>query len=410
MSALSAGQPGATPHSRRPLIIAAVVVGVLVIAVATVVAVVRAPEQGKSAGIDWTALPQTLNCASVPYESSSASTFDDNRPAPDSVRTQTVRLEHAGGDRLRIELTMAGPPPPIPELFTIPGYDDYHPVPGSLDFSATVFFDVIDDYVDGYTLDFRRNLDGTGDKRWTVEGNTSDVDQASNVSPQVVESEVVGDTISFITDLADFPQLSGGWTTTPNIQVVPVEHGYPSADPGAGLTFPQAQQCNTSTAAASSSAVTSSAAVAAVPPSGQKLTESEESESGDPFAGTPVSPGACADGGICELSAPSGDYYCTISRTGAFCSPPLGEPLTVGIDDRLITVGSDGETGFLADSGGNSHLEDRQSMQDTTFSYGSTLTAYGMTCVFDGLNGGTSCRDDGTGHGFTINTSSYRLF
>ncbi|WP_206509832.1 hypothetical protein [Rhodococcus sp. KRD197] len=73
-------------------------------------------------------------------------------------------------------------------------------------------------------------------------------------------------------------------------------------------------------------------------------------------------------------------------------------------------MGSDGETGFLADSGGKSHLEDRQSMQDHHIPHGSTLTAYGMTCAFDGLNGGASCRHDGTGHGFTINTLSYRFF
>ncbi|MCJ0899160.1 hypothetical protein MTX38_18975 [Rhodococcus sp. ARC_M13] len=409
MSAPSAGHPDTMPRNRRPMIIAAVVVGILVIAVATVVAVVRASDQEEASGIDWSALPIILSCASVPQPAESGRPYVD-RPAPDAIRAQTARLEHAGGDRLRIELTMAGPPPPIPELLSIPGYDDYHPVPGSLTFSAALFFDDVAEEEGGYTLSFSRNVYGSGDKQWTVEGNTNDLDGMISVPPRAVDSEVIGDTISFIADLRDFPQLSGGWTMAPNVQVVPFEHGYPSADPGAGLTFPQVQQCSSSTAAplAPTSAFPSSAAV--VPPAGQKLNESDESESGDLFGGTPIDPGACADGGICELSAPSGNYYCTISRTGAFCSPPLGEPLTSGIDDRLITVGSDGETGFLADSGGNSHLEDRQSMQDTTFPYGSTMTAYGMTCEFDGLNGGASCRHDATGHGFTIDSSSYRFF
>ncbi|MFI7172173.1 hypothetical protein [Rhodococcoides fascians] len=409
MSAPSAGQPDAMPRSRRPLIIAAVVVGVLVIAIAAVFAAVRASDQGTAAGIDWSALPLALSCASVPQPAESGSPFVD-RPAPDAIRAQTARLEHAGGDRLRIELTMAGPPPPIPELLSIPGYDDYHPVPGSLNFSAALFFDDVAEEEGGYTLSLSRNVYGSGDKQWMVEGNTNDLDGMTSVPPRAVDSEVAGDTISFIADLAAFPHLSEGWTMTPNVQINPVEFGYPSGNPNDFLRFPQVQQCNTSTAAPSASTAAVPSSAPAAPPAGQKLNESEESETDDPFAGTPVSPGACADGGICELSAPSGNYYCTISRTGAFCSPPLGEPLTLGVDDRLIKVGSDGETGFLADSGGNSHLEDRQSMQDTTFPYGSIMTAYGMTCGFDGLNGGASCRDDATGHGFIINSSSYRFF
>lgn len=409
MSAFSAGQPDAMPRSRRPLILAAVIVSVLVIAVATVVAFVRASDQGSASGIDWSSLPLTLSCASVPQPAESEGPFVD-RPAPDAIRAQTALLEHAGGDRLRIELTMAGPPPPVPELLSIPGYDDYHPVPGSLNFSAALFFDDVAEEEGGYTLSFSRNVYGSGSKQWTVEGNTNDLDGMISVPPRAVDSEVVGKTISFIADLRDFPQLSEGWAMTPNVQVMPVEFGYPSGNPNDDLSFPQVQQCNTSTAAPSAPTSVVPSAAAAVPPAGQKLNESDESESGDMFGGTPVDPGVCADGGICELSAPSGNYYCTISRTGAFCSPPLGEPLTSGIDDRLIKVGSDGETGFLADSGGNSHLEDRQSMLDTTFPYGSSMTAYGMTCEFDGLNGGASCRHDESGHGFTINSSSYRFF
>lgn len=399
-------------RNRRPLIIAAVVVAVLVIAIITVVATVRASDQGKSAGIDWAAYPQTLTCASIPKDPRYPLPADIDVPAPDPVRTQTVTLKHAGGDRLRVELTMAGPPPPVPDLLSIPGYDDYYPLPGSLDFSAALFFDDVATDAGGYTLSFDRNLYGTGDKQWTVSGTTNDLDDTSgSVGPLVIDSQVAGNTITFTTDVTDFAPLAQGWATTPDVQVIPTEHGYPSADPdNPGFSSPQVQQCNTTTAAAPGPPTTLPRPATTSPTTGQKLTESEESESGDPFAGSPVDPGTCADGGICELSAPSGNYYCTISRTGAFCSPPLGEPLTSGIDDRLITVSSDGETGFLADSGGNSHLEDRQSMQDTTFPYGSIMTAYGMTCAFDGLNGGASCRHDATGHGFTINTSSYRFF
>lgn len=410
MSAPSAGPPHTATRNRRPLIIAALVVGVLVIAVAAVVAVGRASNQAQTTDIDWSTLPQTLNCASIPKDPRYPLPADIDSVAPDPVRTQTVRLEHAGGDRLEVALTMAGPPPPIPNLLSIPGYDDYYPVPGSLNFSAALFFGGSADRSGSYTLSFSRSLYGTGDKQWTVEGYTTDLDDTSSVGPRVVDSQVAGNTITFTTNLSDFPQLSGEWTT-PTAQVNPVEFGYPSADPdNPSFRSPQEQRCSTATAAASSPSATPPSSAAATTTPRQKMNESQESESGDLFAGEPVSPGACAEGGICELSAPSGNYYCTISRTGAFCSPPLGESLSTGVDSRLITVGSDGETGLLPDSGGNSHLEDRQSMSDTTFPYGSTMTAYGMTCAFQGSTGGASCRHDASGHGFSVNPASYRFF
>ncbi|WP_186626563.1 hypothetical protein [Rhodococcus sp. BP22] len=414
MSEPTIGQPPSPPRNRRRLIIAAAVVGVLVIAVAVTATWVRMSDQSEAASIDWSAFPQTLPCVSVPHSGPGVPPSYIDQPAPAPVRARAVRLENAGPDRLRIELTMAGPPPPPPNIVALPGYDPYYPAPGSLNFSAdlyfnfdaSLFFDEEADGANGYNLYFSRNLYGAGDKRWTVEGNSFDYNYDLTAEPTPVNSGVVGNTIAFTVDLANFPPLAAGFTSI-QATVMPVEYGQPGTDPSTSLVWPQQQRCSASTAAEASVPVAAPTTAPTGPPLGGNSSSENNS---DGIVGTPVDPGACADGGICQLSSPSGDYYCTISRTGAFCSSPVGEPLSAGTDARLIKVGSDGETGLLADSGGNSHMQDRQSMQETTLPFGSTMTAYGMTCAFSGETGGAICQHDESGHGFQVSTARYRFF
>ncbi|MBY6438412.1 hypothetical protein HQ602_18735 [Rhodococcus kroppenstedtii] len=227
---------------------------------------------------------------------------------------------------------------------------------------------------------------------------------------------LAGNTIALTIDLSRFPPVAAAWKQPVDLSVYPITNGYPDPYTGGGLIQYQRQDCidrtaNTTSATELAAPPTSATtSPPAAPSQTERSSESAESEVGDLFAGMPADPGSCADGGICQLSAPSGNYYCTISRVGAFCSPPLGEPLTAGVDARLISVGADGETQFLTDSGGNSHTEDRGTMSEFTLPYGNTVTAYGMTCAFRGSTGGASCRHDASEHGFTIDPAQYRFF
>ncbi|OAK53812.1 hypothetical protein A3K89_22090 [Rhodococcoides kyotonense] len=324
-------------------------------------------------------------------------------------------MEHLGAQRIEVVISFADTPPPAPRRVAMPGYPatQLFNEAGSMDFTALIFPGGLDesrdpDRDDNYNLSISRGEDAEPhfvDGQWTVTGASEfgDDTPAESITTPVESAQALGNTIAFTIDLAAYPPLSAGWTQNPEVIVYPSSYGYPSATNGGGLTQYQRQNCTADEPKADS--VAKPTAQDSRTPSPDASTQSDGL-----FAGSPVSPGACASTGICQLSSPSGDYYCTMSRTGAFCSPPLGEPLSTDTGARLIKVGSDGETGLLLDSGGNSHMQDRNTMKDTTFAYGQTMTAYGMTCAFDPDTGGARCRHDASGHGFDVNTRTYGFF
>ncbi|WP_167674293.1 hypothetical protein [Rhodococcoides kyotonense] len=339
--------------------------------------------------------------------------------APDPVLAQSVRMEHLDAQRIEVVISFADTPPPAPRRVPMPGYPatQLFDEAGSMDFTALIFPGGLDeskdpDRDDNYNLSISRGEDAEPnfvDGQWTVTGRSEFADDtpAESITIPVESADTLGNTISFTVDLAAYPPLSAGWTPNPEVIVYPRSYSYPTATNGGGLTQYQRQNCTTDGPRPDSVAGSDAGPTAQA---SRTPTPDAPAQTDDLFAGIPVSPGACASTGICQLSSPSGDYYCTISRTGAFCSPPLGEPLSTDTDARLIKVGSDGETGLLLDSGGNSHMQDRNTMRDTRFDYGQTMTAYGMTCAFDPDTGGARCRHDVSGHGFDVNTKTYGFF
>ncbi|OZD15777.1 hypothetical protein CH253_22685 [Rhodococcus sp. 06-156-3C] len=414
--------------------VAAVVIVVLVVAVAVTALSVRGTREDNSDALDFSGFPRILTCVSVSDTVSSPNAVDIE--APDPVLARTVQMQHLGADRLEITIAFAGPPPPVPQQVPMSGYssNQLFSEPGSLDFGVVLFPGGLGrESSDNYNLAFER-IDsyapgGAASGQWSVHGDSEFLDDtpAESVTTEVDSAQILEDSVRFTVDLADFPPLAKAWTSTPDLIVYPQEYGYPSAA-GGGLRQYQRQHCtdtastrvdddltapprtpSAETTTGSADGSNSAAENSSMPPLPGENSASENNS--NDLVGEPVPPGACANGGgVCQLSSPSGDYYCTITQTGAFCSSPVGEPLSAGIDARLITVGSDGETGLITDSGGNSHLQDRQSMQATTLPYGNTMTAYGMTCGFTGATGGATCLHEASGHGFQISTSNYRFF
>ncbi len=67
--------------------------------------------------------------------------------------------------------------------------------------------------------------------------------------------------------------------------------------------------------------------------------------------------------------------------------------------------------GLILKAGGGAHVVcagDTTMTQDNPLAYGDSITAGSMRC--DSAETGMTCRDTGTGHGFTIARDSYELF
>ncbi|WP_155291251.1 hypothetical protein [Rhodococcoides fascians] len=414
MGALPSDQSHSAKKFTRGWMVAAAIAVALVVAVAITALVVRAD---RDRPLDLSSFPRNLVCVSVPQPNTAPGIVDVR--APDPVLAQSIRINDLGAQRIEVVISFADTPPPAPQRVPMPGYPatQLFSEAGSMDFTALIFPGGLDesrdlDRDDNYNLSISRGEAAEPnfvDGQWTVTGRSEFMDDtpAESITIPVESAKALGNTIAFTIDLAAYPPLSAGWTPNPDVIVYPSSYGYPTATNGGGLTQYQRQNCTTD-----GPRPDSVASPDAGPTAQDSRTPAQDAstQTDDPFAGSPVSPGACASTGICQLSSPSGDYYCTISRTGAFCSPPLGEPLSTDTGARLIKVGSDGETGLLLDSGGNSHMQDRNTMQDTTFAYGQTMTAYGMTCAFDPDTGGARCRHDASGHGFDVNTRTYGFF
>lgn len=361
-------------------------VGVAVVAV-VVAATAGVMTHSSSSNDDdrWSQFPRTLACA--PDEETGAIAGWSTNPL--ATRVDSVTVSHTGDLKLAVTVDFLTAAPPNPGLITSPYSGETIFTPGSLDYAVVIGTDL------GAVQTFHTPNGWVAARGDLLINRILDEPVEDYPSEDILTSvETSGRTARFEYNLDGQPKFFDDGPFNPDVRVNAQRIGAPTPESPDGVrTFYESQLCTGET-----SAPASSTQEPATPPQTDVLD------------GQAVSPGACAESGICQLSSPSGDYYCTISRTGAFCSSPVGEPLSADTGARLIKVGSDGETGLLADSGGNSHMMSRETMQDSVFDYGQTLTAYGMTCAFDQSTGGASCRHDASGQGFVIDTISHRFF
>ncbi|MGU3292534.1 hypothetical protein [Williamsia sp. M5A3_1d] len=131
--------------------------------------------------------------------------------------------------------------------------------------------------------------------------------------------------------------------------------------------------------------------------------------------------GQCENRGRCELSSPSGNFYCAITAEQASCFAPQGEALVNGVTVALsgepgkqvaangIGVDSSGQTSIFAVTAGVSSMLTRQDMARYRFPYDNQLQVLGYTCAV-GEQTGVSCKNDQTGHGFSVTKQRYFFF
>ncbi|MDG3017210.1 RDD family protein [Speluncibacter jeojiensis] len=174
----------------------------------------------------------------------------------------------------------------------------------------------------------------------------------------------------------------------------------------------------------------------ALPASGEVATSSSTPTPGhasagqssmSPFAYERLSPGACADpsypdgNGTCTVSSPSGNFICTMFEREVSCTSPPGEPVVDGAmvpipgstdgslaEANVISVDNTGQTQLGLITNGRSKATTREQARSSAIPYNHRLTAYGFTCAVD--REGMHCRNDATGHGFSVAREGYEFF
>ncbi|GAC56429.1 hypothetical protein GOHSU_06_00410 [Gordonia hirsuta DSM 44140 = NBRC 16056] len=140
----------------------------------------------------------------------------------------------------------------------------------------------------------------------------------------------------------------------------------------------------------------------------QPLQDSGPAAPPEPAAPAAADPSDYAAEAGYFFSSASGKWKCGIRRADAGCHGPLpaGAPLSYGQRPTGAVVGS-GAAELVKFSSPEFMLQSGRTAP--VLPYGQTLTINGFSCSID-QTAGVTCRNDGTGRGFTVSDIAYDLF